>query len=129
MTSSLRPLILTVDDSKTLRKVVVQTLAPFDCEAIEATNGYNALFSIERVRPNLILLDVSMPIMDGIDFLSRIKSVPEIRDIPVILLTSPADHALLPRLPELGVAAHLVKPFKPEALLEVIARHLPLKPR
>jgi len=124
----MRPHILAVDDSKVLRKVITGALAPFDCDLTEATNGFNALFAIERVRPDLILLDVAMPVMDGVDFLERMKSVPEIRDIPVIMMTSPTDHPLIPKLPALGAAAHVVKPFKPEALLALIQRFIPLKP-
>jgi CheY-like chemotaxis protein len=122
------PRILVVDDSKILRKVIAEALVPFDCDVTESTNGYNALFAIERERPDLILLDVAMPVMDGVYFLERMKSVPEIRDIPVIMMTSRADHKLVPTLPELGAAAHVVKPFKPEALLEVIRRFVALRP-
>ena len=120
--------VLAVDDSKILRKVIKETLAPFDCDVTEATNGYNALFAIERERPDLILLDVAMPVMDGVYFLEQIKSVPAIRDIPVIMMTSPADHKLIPTLPQLGAAGHLVKPFKPAALLELIQQHVTLNP-
>lgn len=120
--------VLAVDDSKILRKVIKETLAPFDCDVTEATNGYNALFAIERERPDLILLDVAMPVMDGVYFLEQIKSVPAIRDIPVIMMTSPADHRLIPTLPQLGAAGHLVKPFKPAALLELVRQHVALKP-
>lgn len=124
----MRPRILTVDDSKVLRKVIAQALAPFDCDVTEAANGFNALFTMERERPDLILLDVAMPVMDGVYFLERVKSAPEISDIPVIMMTSPADHKLIPTLPELGAAAYVVKPFKPEALLELIRRYVTLKP-
>ena len=64
----MRPRILTVDDAKTVRTIAADILAPFDCEADGATNGYNALFSMERALPDLILLDVSMPIMGGLEF-------------------------------------------------------------
>ncbi len=122
------PRILVVDDSKVLRKVITEALVPFDCDVTEATNGFNALFAIERERPDLILLDVAMPVMDGVYFLERMKSAPEIRDIPVIMMTSPTDHKLIPTLPELGAAAHVVKPFKPDALLDLIRQHTSLKP-
>jgi two-component system, chemotaxis family, chemotaxis protein CheY len=122
------PRILAVDDSKVLRKVIKEMLAPYDCDVTEATNGYNALFAVERERPDLILLDVAMPVMDGVYFLEQIKSVPAIRDIPVIMLTSPTDHKLIPTLPQLGAAGHVVKPFKPAALLELIGQHVTLKP-
>lgn len=124
----MRTTILTVDDSKALRLFVQQALGAFDCEACECSNGYNAFFAIERVRPDLILLDVTMPVMDGVETLTRLKESPELRAIPVIMLTSPADHAVMSRLMELGAAGTLMKPFNEASLLEKIHRVLPLKP-
>ncbi len=124
----MRPIILTVDDAKAVRDLVEKVVAPFDCEATSATNGYNAFFAIERQRPDLILLDISMPIMDGIETLSRLKGAPEIADIPVIMLTSRADHRVIPELPGLGAKDTLMKPFTEAALLEKIQSALQLKP-
>ena len=94
----MRPNILTVDDSKALRIFVQKALNGFDCEVCEAANGFNAFFSIERARPDLILLDISMPVMDGVEMLRRLKITPEIQAIPVVMLASPADHVVIPRL-------------------------------
>ena len=124
----MRPIILTVDDAKAIRDLAEKTLHAFDCEATSATNGYNAFFAIERQRPDLILLDISMPVMDGIETLSRLKGAPEIADIPVIMLTSRADHRIIPKLPGMGAKDTLMKPFTESALLEKIRGVLPLKP-
>lgn len=124
----MRPTILTVDDSKALRLLVEKTLQPFACEATESNNGFNAFFAIERARPDLILLDVSMPVMDGVEMLTRLKAAPELATIPVIMLTSPADHAIVGQLPALGASAILKKPFTPAALLAEIQALVPLKP-
>jgi CheY-like chemotaxis protein len=123
-----RPTILTVDDSKALRLFVEKTLGTFACDMQEATNGYNAFFAIERVRPDLILLDIAMPVMDGIETLRRLKEAPELADIPVIMLTSRADHVVIPQLPAMGAADSLMKPFNEAALLEKIRGVLKLKP-
>ena len=123
-----RPAILTIDDAKALRLFVEKTLGPFACDVSEAANGYNAFFAIERARPDLILLDISMPIMDGIETLTRLKAAPELAGIPVIMLTSRADHAVMSQLPALGASDSLMKPFTPAALLEKIRRVLELKP-
>jgi len=123
----MRPLILTVDDAKAVRDLVEKALQPFDCDTTSATNGYNAFFAIERQRPDLILLDISMPIMDGIETLSRLKGAPEIADIPVLMLTSRADHRVIPQLPGLGARDTLMKPFSETALLEKILAVLPLR--
>lgn len=124
----MRPKILTVDDAKLVRTIADKILRPFDCETDGSTNGYNALFAMERGLPSLILLDVSMPIMGGLELLEMVRSKPELRAIPVIILASPADHPVLPRLNTLGVSAILMKPFTEAALLAAILAVLPLKP-
>ena len=124
----MRPTILTVDDSKGLRLMVAKALSAFACDVTEASNGYNAFFAIERARPDLILLDISMPVMDGIETLTRLKAAPELSAIPVIMLTSPADHAVMARLTELGASGTLMKPFNEAALVEKVRGVLKLKP-
>ncbi|MDI1335277.1 MAG: response regulator [Lacunisphaera sp.] len=124
----MRPIILTVDDSKGLRLFIEKALGAFDCDVHEATNGYNAFFAIERARPDLILLDVSMPVMAGVETLTRLKAAPELTAIPVIMLTSPADHAVMAQLTALGASGTLMKPFKEAALMEKIRGVLDLKP-
>jgi CheY-like chemotaxis protein len=123
-----RPTILTVDDSKALRLFIAKALSPFDCEADEASNGFNAFFAIERTRPDLILLDVLMPVMEGWETLRRLKGAPELADIPVIMLTSPADRPLVPELLTMGAAGTLMKPFNETALLDAIRGVIKLKP-
>ncbi len=124
----MRPNILTVDDSKGMRLFVQQALSAFDCTAGEAANGYNAFFVIEHARPDLILLDVNMPIMDGIETLERLKITPELAAIPVIMLASPADHAIIPKLTVLGAISVLMKPFNEVELLEKIRSVIDLRP-
>jgi CheY-like chemotaxis protein len=124
----MRPTILTVDDSKALRLFVQRALAVFACEVNEASNGYNAFFAIERTRPDLILLDIAMPVMDGMETLTRLKAAPELRGIPVIMLTSPADHAVMSRLTELGASGTLMKPFNEAALIAIIRGFVALEP-
>lgn len=125
----MRPTILTVDDSKTLRLLVEKALAPFDCETTEAANGFNAFFAIERARPDLILLDVAMPVMNGVDMLERLKTTPELAAIPVLMLTSPTDHPVMSDIATLGASDTLMKPFTAATLLDKIGRILELKPR
>jgi len=125
----MRPNILTVDDARAVRVLTQTALSPFDCDTTGATNGYNAFFAIESARPDLILLDISMPIMDGVETLTRLKAAPELQAIPVIMLTSRADHAVIPQLTALGAVGTLMKPFSEAALLEKIHSVLSLRPR
>ena len=81
------------------------------------------------MRPDLILLDVNMPVMDGIETLERLKAAPELAAIPVIMLASRADHAIVPKLVPMGAHAVLMKPFDAAALLACVRRVLPLTER
>ncbi len=124
----MRPTILTIDDSKGLRLMVEKALSAYDCEVHEASNGFNGFFAIERARPDLILLDVAMPVMNGVDMLERLKATPELAAIPVLMLTSPTDHAVMGDIATLGASGTLMKPFTPAALLDKIRRIIKLKP-
>ena len=124
----MRPSLLTVDDAKAVRLLVQKILSPYDCEVNEASNGYNAFFAIERQRPDLILLDLSMPVMHGMEALRRLKETPELADIPVIMLTSPGDRPLFAEMTTLGASSLINKPFDAAKLLEEIGRFLTLKP-
>jgi two-component system cell cycle response regulator len=80
--------ILTVDDSLTIRLVLAKAFQPYDCELFEACNGEQGLTATLREKPDLILLDVCMPIMDGIQMLTQLRSNPELKSTPVIMLTA-----------------------------------------
>ena len=122
-----RPIILTVDDSKTVRRLAEHALRDFDCDVSEAANGFNALFAMEQTLPDLILLVVNMPTMDGVEMLTLLRSKPELKAIPVIMLTSPADHAVSAQIAALGVSGTLMKPFTPADLIAKICHVLELK--
>ena len=120
--------ILVIDDSKAVRLIAIKALAPFDCVVHEATNGFTGLFALERTQAKLLVIDVSMPTMDGLEMLTMLKSHPELRELPVIMLTSTTDHKVIPKITALGVNAQVRKPFTPEALVSAIKAVIPLKP-
>ena len=120
--------ILAVDDAKAMRQFVQRVLAGYACDITESTNGYNALFAMERTLPDLILLDVNMPIMNGVELLEMLRSKPELTAIPVIMLASPADHAVLPKIRALGCSAILMKPISETTLLAAIRSAITLQP-
>lgn len=124
----MRPTILTIDDAKAVRLLVEEALGSFDCDVHEAANGFNGFFAIERARPDLILLDIAMPVMDGLEMLERLKGTPQIADIPVIMLPSRADHAVIPSLTTRGACGVLLKPFTKEALVAAIQQVVKLPP-
>ncbi|HTJ79243.1 MAG TPA: response regulator [Rariglobus sp.] len=123
----MRPRILVIDDSKAVRRIAEKALAAFDCVVDEAANGFNGLFAMERNLPDLLLLDVSMPVMDGVEMLTLLKSHPQLRLVPVIMLTSSTDHQVLPKITALGVNVLLKKPFTETAFVETVRGVIKLK--
>ncbi|MEN9663380.1 MAG: hypothetical protein RL324_2329 [Verrucomicrobiota bacterium] len=123
------PTILVVDDNKAVRTLARQVLAPFACTVTEAPNGLEALFVMDPDLPDLIVLDINMPRMGGVQMLTMLKSKPQLAVIPVIMLASPTDHAVAGKIAALGVQGTLLKPFAPADLLEKILAVLNLKPR
>ena len=118
--------ILTVDDSKIVRIMVSRALSKFDCQIVEAANGEEGLAAAEREKPNLIFLDVTMPVMDGMEMLTRLRANAEIKTIPVIMLTAESAQENIAKADGLGIQGYVAKPFKEDALLEKIRAITPL---
>ena len=78
--------ILTVDDSKTIRMIVKKAFRPYDCQIVEGENGVEGLALAAKEKPDLIILDITMPVMTGAEMLAKMKEEPELKDIPVIML-------------------------------------------
>jgi two-component system, cell cycle response regulator len=81
---------LTVDDRRTIRLIVGRAFRSYDCEGLEAADGMEGLSTAAREKPDVIILDVTMPVMDGTEMLSRMKSTAALRSIPVIMFTAEA---------------------------------------
>jgi two-component system, cell cycle response regulator len=123
------PKILTVDDSRTIRMIVTRAFKGFACEIFEATDGVEGLTVAQRERPDIILLDVTMPVMDGAEMLAKLKADPELRTIPVVMLTAESGRDNVLRIAKLGVRDYLVKPFKEDLIVERVGRIVDLKAR
>jgi two-component system cell cycle response regulator len=120
--------VLTVDDSKTVRIIVKKAFKPFDCEILEAGNGVEGLAVAAKENPDLILLDVTMPVMDGVEMLTKLKADPALKGIPVMMLTAEGGRDNVLKIAKIGVRDYLVKPFKEEVLIEKCGRVIDLKP-
>lgn len=118
-----------MDDARVVRLLAQKAMAGFECDVTEANNGFNALFSMEKSLPDLILLDVNMPVMGGLQMLTMLKSRPTLAAIPVIMLTSPADHQVSAELASLGINGSVMKPFNEAALVEKVLGVLKLSKR
>lgn len=123
-----RTKILTVDDSKTVRIIVKRAFRTFDCEIFEAANGTEGLASAAANAPDLILVDVTMPIMDGIEMVTQLKSEANLREIPIIMLTAEGGKDAVQKAAGLGVNHYIVKPFAEAALIEEIRKIVALDP-
>jgi DNA-binding response OmpR family regulator len=116
--------ILIVDDEPELTKVMQARLAAHSYEIISAENGLKALEQAKAESPDLILLDVMMPKMHGLDVLRNLKNNPETEGIPVIMLTAKDDKESVIKARSLGAKEYISKPFNLEALLDAVRRHL-----
>lgn len=121
--------ILTVDDSKTIRMIVAKAFKTFDCEILEGSNGVEGLAVATREKPDVIILDFTMPIMDGFEMLSKLKADSDLKSIPVIMLTAEAGREQVLKIAKLGVRDYLIKPFKEDVIIERVSRVIELKPR
>lgn len=119
--------ILSVDDSKTIRMIVKRTFAPYDAIVLEACNGEEGLAAAAAEKPDLIVLDITMPVMDGVTMLTKLKENADLKGIPVIMLTAESGRENVAYIAKLGVRDYLVKPFKDEQLIEKINRVIPLQ--
>jgi two-component system cell cycle response regulator len=121
--------ILSVDDSRTIRLIVGKAFKPYECDMLEATNGEEGLAVAEREKPDLIILDVTMPVMDGVTMLTKLKADEALKAIPVIMLTAESGRENVLHIARLGVRDYLVKPFKDDQLIEKAGRVIALQKR
>lgn len=119
--------ILSVDDSRTIRLIVGRAFKPYDCIVVEAANGEEGLAVAAREQPDLIILDVTMPVMDGVTMLTQLKADAALKAIPVIMLTAESGRENVLQIARLGVRDYLVKPFQEDQLIEKAGRVVTLQ--
>ena len=116
--------ILAVDDERHIVRLVQVNLERQGYEVITAFDGREALEKIESEKPDLVILDVMMPYMDGFEVLQAIRKNPDISTLPVIMLTAKAQDADVFRGWQQGVDTYLTKPFNPMELISFVRRIL-----
>ena len=116
--------ILVVEDQPDNRQIIRDMLAPTDYEIIEAEDGEQALQAIAKQRPDLILMDIQLPVIDGYTATRKIKADPALRSIPIIAVTSYALSGEEKKAREVGCDDYVPKPFSPRQLLAKIRQHL-----
>jgi two-component system phosphate regulon response regulator PhoB len=108
--------VLLVDDEDTLRRVMKDLLEREGYRVAEARDGVEALDEVDRRAPDIIVLDLNLPGMDGYTVLSKLRSRPATRTVPIIVLTAKGDEDNEVRVFELGADDFLTKPFRARAL-------------
>ena len=116
--------ILIVDDSTTMRQMVSFTLTSAGHKVLEAEGGDAAILLAKRNRFDLIIADVNMPGMNGIDLVRALRALPEYKFTPVLVLTTEDSVELKQKGKSAGATGWIVKPFNPEVLLSVLNKVL-----
>ena len=119
-----RPLALVVDDSITVRRVTERVLQRSGMRVVTAKDGLDAISVLQNHKPDIILLDIEMPRMDGYEFASHVRSDDRVSDVPIIMITSRVGDKHRARAIELGVNDYLGKPYQDAQLLDAIQRLL-----
>jgi CheY-like chemotaxis protein len=119
-----RKKILIVDDNSDLRKLIVFFLKRSDYDTVEAATGLEAIEQARATHPDLILMDLSMPVLTGDEAMARLKTDPSTRNIPVIVTTAFIYGPLVDRAIAHGAGDVLYKPFQLKSLHDMVQRYL-----
>lgn len=111
------PLILVIEDNEVIYELIIYKLKKEGYRVEHRDNGKKGLEAVSEVKPDLVLLDVMLPSMNGFDVLRNIKADPEIKDTKVMMLTSKNREEDIIKGHDLGAIRYLEKPFKPNILL------------
>jgi two-component system chemotaxis response regulator CheY len=113
--------VLIVDDSSVMRTIVERALRSAGLElseVLEATNGAEGLIAVEKGGLDLILSDINMPVMDGLEFLRNLRTIAAAKGVPVVMISTEGSEAHVVEALSLGARGYLRKPFTPEQLKE-----------
>jgi len=111
--------VLIVDDDEIIRVFVKRILSKkFGMDVVVAVNGVDGLNVLESERPDVVFLDVTMPVMDGVEFLEIVKKNAELKNIPIIVMSAISDKSVVARMLQLGIVDYLLKPLDYEGSSE-----------
>ena len=115
--------VLVVDDSRIMRNIVKNTFAALkiSCEYLEAENGKKALQLLETNKVSLIFLDWNMPEMDGLEFLKKVRSMPDYKDLPIIMVTSESAKYNVVEALQSGATDYIIKPVREKVFMEKLS--------
>jgi len=117
--------ILITEDSPTMRSLLISTIETLDgYEIVEAASGFEALRLLPREKVDLIITDINMPDINGLELISYVKNNPNYRDIPLFIISTESSERDMERGLALGADEYLTKPFNPLKLQELILRYI-----
>jgi CheY-like chemotaxis protein len=122
--TNVQPLVLVVEDHDDTRFMLEYLLERQGCRVLTAADGEAAVSAAEQARPDLILMDASLPRLDGLAATRRIRATPALRDVPIVFLSGHAEAAFRSAALETGGDDFLLKPFELGQLEGLIERHL-----
>jgi len=114
--------VLTIDDSPSIRQMVAFTLKNSGYEVTEAADGRDGLAKAKTRRFDLVLTDQNMPIMDGLTLIRSLRTMPEYKATPILMLTTESSDAMKSEGRAAGATGWLVKPFDPGKLVDVVRK-------
>ncbi len=117
-------IIMTVDDSSSIRQMVSFTLKQEGYEVLEAVNGQDALVKLSDKTINMMITDLNMPNMDGIELIKNVRTQSQYKFMPIIMLTTESHDSKKKEGKAAGATGWIVKPFKPDQLIAVIKKVL-----
>lgn len=116
--------ILTVDDSASVRQMVSFTLKGAGYQVVEAVDGMDGLSKTKANEIHMIITDLNMPKLDGIEFIKKVRTDPKLKFIPIVMLTTESQAEKKQQGKAAGATGWIVKPFKPDQLLGVVKKVL-----
>ncbi len=120
--------VLVVDDSALIHQMYKMVLMRYRCEIVDAMNGQDGLDKLEKNPDvNLILLDINMPVMNGIEFIKKVKALQPYEAIPIVMVSTEGKEEDTLRGLALGAKGYVKKPFQPSDLHAIIERIYPSK--
>ncbi|MDZ4181009.1 MAG: response regulator [Coriobacteriia bacterium] len=116
---------IVIDDSKTMRTLISFALTGFSdssCQIRQAANGVEGLERLAEATPDLIVVDINMPEMNGLEFIENVRRDPSKRKLPIVVITTEGSDEDIRRGMQAGATEYLVKPFQPQKLFAIIER-------
>jgi two-component system chemotaxis response regulator CheY len=114
--------ILTVDDSPSIRQMINVVLGPVGHVVVEAGDGAQGLAKAKSTKVDLVITDLNMPIMNGLELIKALRATPSLLGLPIVFLTTESSDAIKQEAKSAGATGWITKPFKPEQLLAVVSK-------